>query len=99
VPRGHAKLWGFKLVTELEAGETTEVEVACLEYDEQAGLADLGFGRPTRADGCNGMNVLVGVHADNDVGWFGVADYEHLCREPDDPTGGQDCKTVPGWVA
>ena len=39
-----AKLvWRVKLVTELEAGETTEVEVARLERDEQAGLADLGL--------------------------------------------------------
>jgi hypothetical protein len=40
------------------------------------------------------MNVLVGVDADDDVGWVGVAHYEHLqakFREPDDPTGGQDC--------
>jgi hypothetical protein len=39
-----AKLvWRVKLVTELEAGETMEVEVARLERDEQAGLADLGL--------------------------------------------------------
>jgi len=39
-----AKLvWRVKLVTELEAGETTEVEVARLERDEQASLADLGL--------------------------------------------------------
>lgn len=39
-----AKLvWRIKLVTESEAGETTEVEVACLERDEPAGLADLGL--------------------------------------------------------
>jgi hypothetical protein len=39
-----AKLvWRVKLVTELQAGETTEVEVARLERDEQAGLADLGL--------------------------------------------------------
>jgi len=39
-----AKLeWRVKLVTELPAGERTEVEVACLERDEQAGLADLGL--------------------------------------------------------
>ena len=39
-----AKLvWRVKLVAELEAGETTEVEVARLERDEQAGLADLGL--------------------------------------------------------
>ena len=39
-----AKLvWRVKLVTELEAGETTEVEVARIERDEQAGLADLGL--------------------------------------------------------
>ena len=39
-----AKLvWRVKLVTELEAGETTEVEVARIECDEQAGLADLGL--------------------------------------------------------
>ena len=37
-----AKLvWRVKLVTELQAGETTEVEVARLERDERAGLADL----------------------------------------------------------
>ena len=39
-----AKLeWRVKLVTEAPAGERTEVEVACLERDEQAGLADLGL--------------------------------------------------------
>jgi hypothetical protein len=39
-----AKLvWRVKLVTELEAGETTEVEVARLERDEHAGLANLGL--------------------------------------------------------
>ena len=39
-----AKLvWRVKLVTDLEAGETTEVEVARIERDEQAGLADLGL--------------------------------------------------------
>ena len=39
-----AKLvWRVKLVMELEAGETTEVEVARIERDEQAGLADLGL--------------------------------------------------------
>jgi hypothetical protein len=39
-----AKLvWRVKLVTELEAGETTEVEVARLERDEHAGPADLGL--------------------------------------------------------
>jgi hypothetical protein len=37
-------VWRVKLVTELQAGETTEVEVARLERDEQAGLADLGLG-------------------------------------------------------
>jgi hypothetical protein len=39
-----AKLvWRVKLVPELQAGETTEVEVARLERDEQAGLSDLGL--------------------------------------------------------
>ena len=38
-----AKLvWRVNLVPELEAGETAEVEVARLERDEHAGLADLG---------------------------------------------------------
>ena len=32
-----------KLVTELPAGEPTEVELACFERDEQVGLADLGL--------------------------------------------------------
>jgi hypothetical protein len=32
-----------KLVTELQAGEPTEVELACFERDEQVGLANLGF--------------------------------------------------------
>ena len=36
-------VWRVKLVAELEAGETTEVEVARLERDEQAGLGDLGL--------------------------------------------------------
>jgi hypothetical protein len=39
-----AKLvWRVKLVTELEAGEATEVEVARIERDEQAGLSVLGL--------------------------------------------------------
>ena len=36
-------VWRVKLVSELEPGLTTEVEVARLERDEQAGLADLGL--------------------------------------------------------
>ena len=36
-------MWRVKLVAEFEAGETTEVEVARLERDEQAGLAELGL--------------------------------------------------------
>src|SRR5277367_3099870 len=36
-------VWRVKLVAEFETGETTEVEVASLERDEQAGLADLGL--------------------------------------------------------
>ena len=39
-----AKLvWRIKLVTELQAGETTEVEVLRIERDEQAGLSELGL--------------------------------------------------------
>jgi hypothetical protein len=39
-----AKLvWRVKLVLELQAGETTEVEVARIERDEHAGLSDLGL--------------------------------------------------------
>jgi hypothetical protein len=34
-------LWRVKLVTELQAGETTEVEVVRIERDEQAGQSDL----------------------------------------------------------
>jgi hypothetical protein len=50
-------VWRVKLVAELEAGVTTEVEVARLERDEQAGVAELGLaeakqlGRKARA--CN----------------------------------------------
>src|ERR1700761_1270392 len=36
-------VWRVKLVAEFETGETTEVEIARLERDEQAGLADLGL--------------------------------------------------------
>jgi hypothetical protein len=36
-------VWRVKLVAEFETGEATEVEVARLERDEQAGLADLGL--------------------------------------------------------
>ena len=36
-------VWRVKLVAELEAGVTTEVEVACFERDEQAGVAELGL--------------------------------------------------------
>ena len=36
-------VWRVKLVAELEPGLTTEVEVARLERDEQAGVADLGL--------------------------------------------------------
>jgi hypothetical protein len=39
-----AKLvWRVKLVTELQARETMEVEVARIERDQQAGLSDLGL--------------------------------------------------------
>ena len=39
-----AKLvWRVKLVTERQPGVTTETELACIERDEQAGLADLGL--------------------------------------------------------
>ena len=36
-------VWRVNLVAEFETGETTEVEVARLERDEHAGLADLGL--------------------------------------------------------
>jgi hypothetical protein len=36
-------VWRVRLVAEFETGETTEVEVARLERDEDAGLADLGL--------------------------------------------------------
>ncbi len=36
-------VWRVKLVSELEPGLTTEVEIARLERDEQASLADLGL--------------------------------------------------------
>ncbi len=36
-------VWRVKLATELQSEETTEVEVARLERNEQAGLADLGL--------------------------------------------------------
>ena len=49
-------VWRVKLVTELQLGETTEVEVARLERDERAGLADLGL-------------HLALVHFDNLKGW------------------------------
>jgi hypothetical protein len=47
-PRGEGEpvpkmVWRVKLVAELERGWSTEVEVARLERDEQAGLADLGL--------------------------------------------------------
>jgi hypothetical protein len=39
-----AKLvWRVKLVTELQAGETAEVEVARIERDQQASLSELGL--------------------------------------------------------
>ncbi len=39
-----AKLvWQVKLIAELRPGVTTETEVACIERDEQAGLAELGL--------------------------------------------------------
>src|ERR1700722_8377129 len=39
-----AKLvWRVKLVTELQTGETTEVEVARIERDEQVDPSDLGL--------------------------------------------------------
>jgi hypothetical protein len=37
------RVWRVKLVTELQAGETTEVEVGRIERDEQACLSDLGL--------------------------------------------------------
>ena len=45
-------VWRVKLVAEFEARETTEVEVARLERNEQAGVADLGLRLAERtADG------------------------------------------------
>ena len=42
-----AKLrWRVKLVVEAELGVTTETELACIERDEQATLADLGLSLP-----------------------------------------------------
>jgi hypothetical protein len=39
-----AKLvWRVKLVAEREPGVTTETELACIERDEQASLAELGL--------------------------------------------------------
>jgi hypothetical protein len=39
-----AKLvWRVTPVTELQVGETTEVDVACIERDQQGDLSDLGF--------------------------------------------------------
>ena len=36
-------VWRVKLVAELQPGVTTETEVACLERNEEADLADLGL--------------------------------------------------------
>jgi hypothetical protein len=36
-------VWRVKLVAELRPGVVTETEVARIERDEQAGLADLGL--------------------------------------------------------
>ena len=36
-------VWRVKLVAELQPGVTTETEVACLQRNEEAGLADLGL--------------------------------------------------------
>jgi aspartate ammonia-lyase len=36
-------VWRVKLVAELQAGVATETEVACLERNEEAGLADFGL--------------------------------------------------------
>ena len=39
-----AKLvWRVRLVAELQPGVTTETEVACLERNDEAGLAELGL--------------------------------------------------------
>ncbi len=40
-------VWRVKLVAELPPGMTTETEVACIERDEQAGVAELGLRRYT----------------------------------------------------
>src|SRR3954464_4988790 len=39
-------VWRVKLVAELQAGVTTETEVARIERGEEAGLADLGLRLP-----------------------------------------------------
>jgi hypothetical protein len=41
-------VWRVKLVAELRPGVMTEIEVPRIERDEQAGVADLGFGSPKR---------------------------------------------------
>ena len=35
--------WRVKLVAEWPSGVTAETELACIERDQQAGLADLGL--------------------------------------------------------
>jgi hypothetical protein len=36
-------MWRVMLVAELHPGMTTETELACIERDEEVGLADLGL--------------------------------------------------------
>jgi hypothetical protein len=45
-------VWRVKLVTELQPGVTAETEVACLERDEEAGLAELGLRLDHGKDSC-----------------------------------------------
>jgi len=53
-------VWRLKLVAELGAGSTAEVEVARFERDEQAGLADLGL-RLAEAKQIEGMQTCGGA--------------------------------------
>ncbi len=52
-------VWRVKLVAELRPGVTTEVEVARIERDEQADVADLGL----RLDEAKRLTALETVHS------------------------------------
>jgi hypothetical protein len=64
-------VWRVKLVTELQAGETTEVEVARIERDEQVDLFGLGLRLAEAKQLTSALQAAIGVEQVTIVGEHG----------------------------